>query len=457
MSKLYFVTSAVNETNIHKGFWASIANFREHTGAELKIVGLKYRNPTAKRGKVKKLADDTYHAEVVPYLTNKEEKLGPNLTLFGNVPVQPTSSNPTSGLEVFCAGSSAIIGHVKRAMQVVPTEDRTPRVIWTTAACTLAKYSRSRAGAKAKRHHVIGGLIVKVERNGTFHVRNVTMNRDGGFTDLNTYYAPDGVYEAGRAWSVTAGDIHSGQDDAASRKGLKRLIEITSPRHLVLHDVLDMHTRSHHKKTKRDRYETITQTVEDEVLHACSDVADMAGWGPDDMEVDIVRSNHDEHFERWVEEFKPSEDAINLPYWHEISAAEYRHHKQTGRWPNLFELAFRTNHQCDPLGRGKRIRFLGREDTLVFANVEHAMHGDDGVNGSRGSIVAYTKLGVKLTIGHSHTPGIRDGVFQTGVTGSKRMGYNRKPSTWLHAHVVLGADGKRQLIVVLQGTFGDLN
>lgn len=451
--KKYLITTGINDTGRHKGFWEAAKRYCEHNDAILKVVAGKYRNPTAKRGRQTKERDSTYDAELVPFLTNKDEKLGPFLTLFGSVPVSPTMSTPTSGLEVFCAGSSAIIGHVKRAMQVVPTDSRTPRVIWSTGACTLPKYSRSRAGARAKRHHVIGALIVNVERNGTFHVRNVTANKDGGFTDLDTYYSPDGVYEAGRAWSVVAGDIHSGQDDKESRKGLKRLIELVRPRHLVLHDVLDMHTRSHHKKGKRDRYETITQTVEAEVLHACTDLADLAGWGERDMETDVVRSNHDEHFERWVEEFKPSEDAINLPYWHEVSAAEYRAHKQTGRWPNLFEMEFTKNHQCNPFGR--KVRFLGREDTLKFANVEHGLHGDDGVNGSRGSIVAYTKLGVKVTIGHSHTPGIRDGVFQTGVTGSKRMGYNRKPSTWLHAHVVLGADGKRQLIIVVNGKFGE--
>ncbi len=457
MSKLYFVTSAVNDTRIHKGFMASINQFREHTGAELKIVGLKYRNPTAKRGKATKERDETYHADVIPFLTNKEEKLGPNLTLFGNVPIQPTSSSPTTGMEVFCAGSSAIIGHVKRQMQVVPTDNRTPRVLWTTAACTLAKYSRSRAGARAKRHHVLGGLIVKVERDGTFHVRNVTMNKDGGFTDLDTYYAPGGVFEAGRALSVTGGDIHSGQDDKDSRKGLKRLIELTRPLHFVGHDFLDMHTRSHHRKSARDRFETALGLVRDEVEHACRDVDTIRSWGPSDMEMVLVRSNHDEHLERWVEEFKPNEDAVNTPYWHKLSSAQYDYFAEHKRWPNLFELEYRRLDTKAGGVRGKHVRFLGRDDSFKLANVEGAFHGDDGVNGSRGSILSYTKLGVKVTIGHSHTPGIRDGVFQVGVTGTKKMGYNRRPSTWLHAHVVLGADGKRQMIVVLNGKFGELN
>jgi len=33
------------------------------------------------------------------------------------------------------------------------------------------------------------------------------------------------------------------------------------------------------------------------------------------------------------------------------------------------------------------------------------------------------------------------------------MGYNRRPSTWLNAHCVLHADGRRQMIIVIKGRF----
>lgn len=449
-AKRFIITTAVNDTRAHAGFMASIASYCEHTGATLKIVAAKYRNPTAKRSKAKRLKDATYDAAVLPFLTRKEERLGPNLTLFADLPIQPTASNALRGNEVYCAGTSAIIGHVKRQMMVVPTDSRTPRVLWTTGACTVAKYSLSRAGQRAKKHHVLGAVVVKVESNGTFHVRNVSANKDGSFTDLDTIYTPDGAYEAGRALSVVAGDIHSGQDDAESRKGLRKLLDKVRPLHFVLHDVLDMHSRSHHRKSQRDRFDTSKQLVGAEVWGACSDVDDMSGWGPRDMETHIVRSNHDEHLTRWLEEFVAKEDPENDEYFCDLKSRIYRERRRTGKWPNEFELEFRRHYPDND-----NVHFLGREDTLNIGNVAHEFHGDDGVNGSRGSIQAYTRLGIKCTIGHSHTPGILDGVFQVGVTGTKRMGYNKRPSTWLHAHVVLGADGKRQLVIVVNGSFGE--
>jgi hypothetical protein len=226
-------------------------------------------------------------------------------------------------------------------------------------------------------------------------------------------------------------------------------VQLVKPLNFVLHDVLDMHTRSHHRLSQRDRFDTVYGLVSEEVRSTCLDVATLSVWGEPDMETHIVRSNHDEHLTRWLEEFDPRKDPSNDPYYCALKTRIYESRKSTGKWPNEFELEFRRL-----LPSYENVNFLGRGDRLNIGGVAHEFHGDIGVGGSRGSIKGYTKLGTRCTIGHSHTPGILDGVFQTGVTGKKDMGYNTRPSTWLHAHVVLGADGKRQLVVIHNGTFG---
>ncbi|MEY4507993.1 MAG: hypothetical protein RLZZ450_115 [Pseudomonadota bacterium] len=444
MTKRYIISCAVNDTRVHPGFFASMKQYAKHNGAELLIVAAKYKNPTAKRGSAKKLRDETYAAQVVPYLTNDEIKLGPQLTLFANLPIQPTASNPTSGLEVFCKSSSAIVGHVKRAMQVVPTEHLTPRVLWSTSACTVAKYSRSRAGLKAKKHHVIGAVVVEVKRNGKFFIRNVTANSDGSFSDLDTFYTPTGAVENDNALSVTAGDIHVGQDDERSLRALEQLVGLMQPDHLVVHDVLDFDARSHHRRSPQERYERRFHTVDAELDANAAFYQRVLRWAVQ-RDVVVVESNHHEHLMRWLREFDVENDVGNAPTYHRMWSDLYTEFDRTGEWANPYERAMRQR------GVGARVRFLKRSDSFKLASVEGGFHGDDGVSGSRGSILAYTKLGCKVTIGHSHTPGIRDGVFQTGVTGSLDMGYNRRPTTWLHAHVVLHRDGKRQMVVVVEG------
>jgi hypothetical protein len=449
MTKRFIISTAVNNTPRHQGFVASMATYAEETGAERIVMAALYRNPTAKRGKAKRKVDQTYDPELVPFLTRKDIKLGRNLTLFGSVPVQPTANTALTGLEVYASGTSGIIGHVKRQLQVIPTDSRTPRVLWTTGACTIAKYSRSRAGARAAKHHVIGALIVEVEKNGDFFVRNVTANPGGSFTDLDRVYTPKGSKPAPRALSVVLGDIHVGQEDEEVLGASQDLVTLLKPKHLVLHDVYDGSSRSHHRTTTRDRFDARFDLVEKEVesvarfLHE----AGYGCWGDHTMEVDVIRANHDEHLTRWLEEHDHKKDIVNDPYYCALKARCYAFRKEHGRWPNELEL------ECRRLGVGARVKFIGREDSLKVGNVEHAFHGDKGVNGSRGSLRGYAKLGVKVTIGHSHTPGILDGAFQTGVTGTKLMGYNHRPSTWLHAHVVLGADGKRQMVIIVNGRF----
>jgi hypothetical protein len=85
--------------------------------------------------------------------------------------------------------------------------------------------------------------------------------------------------------------------------------------------------------------------------------------------------------------------------------------------------------------------------------VEHGFHGDLGPNGARGTTLNLSRLGAKVTKAHDHTAAVLDGVYSVGVTGKLDQGYNHLPSTWIHAQVVLGADGKRQVVVIVDGRY----
>jgi hypothetical protein len=61
------------------------------------------------------------------------------------------------------------------------------------------------------------------------------------------------------------------------------------------------------------------------------------------------------------------------------------------------------------------------------------------------------RIGARTVIGHSHSPGIEEGCYQTGTSSMLRMGYNSGPSSWLHAHCIIYPNGKRSLAVVVDG------
>jgi hypothetical protein len=87
---------------------------------------------------------------------------------------------------------------------------------------------------------------------------------------------------------------------------------------------------------------------------------------------------------------------------------------------------------------------------MTIEGIEIGYHGDRGPNGARGSRNAFSKIGVKTVIGHSHSPGIRDGAYQTGTSSRLKLEYNSGPS-WLHTHCVIYPNGKRSLINIIDG------
>jgi hypothetical protein len=439
--KRFLVTTAINQTLIFQPFWRALNVAAKHLDAEIVIQAGVYRNPSAMNKR--KRSDDTYAVDLHPYLTRKRRALGKNLTLFADVPVQPTATSPTSGFEVLASGGSAIIGHVTHQMRVVPGA-KSPRVLWTTGAVTLPKYSKSRAGARAREHHILGALIVEVCRDGTYFVRELRAHKKtGAFVDLGTLYTQEGVSAAPRALSLTLGDVHVGSTDPTALKASHALAEEVKPVNLVLHDVLDFDSRSHHRRDKRSGFDRRTASVKAEVQACVSAMNEMAAWADT---THIVASNHHDHLGRWLEECDPKLDPVNARYYHELWSMLLSEREAGQPWRDAFEAACRIEKADE------RIQFAKRGLPLNIGGVRHDLHGDVGVSGSRGSLLGFTRMGCKVTIGHSHTPGRRDGVVQVGCLQRHDIEYaTRGPSTWLFAHCVLNYDGSRQ-IVITQGS-----
>ena len=51
-------------------------------------------------------------------------------------------------------------------------------------------------------------------------------------------------------------------------------------------------------------------------------------------------------------------------------------------------------------------------------------------------------------IGHSHTPGIKWGTYQVGISCGMKHGYNQGLSSWAYASVTINDRGIRQMISI---------
>lgn len=445
---VYVVTYAQNATPVHKKFLAALLVYCKHNNAQLVVIPGRYKNPTSIW--TEKMESDEWWASVLhPYLFDGRADVG-RCTIYGDISIQPTAVRPLTGFEVFAGSNSAIFGHPKIQLHTVATAKRRyPRIFTTTGAVTKRNYTHSKAGKKGEAHHVYGATVV--ERAGDlFHVRQINALNDGTFIDLTTKYTPEGVEEAERALGLIYGDIHVDKSDPAvlnaTYGGEDSIVRVLRPRNVFYHDLLDFDRRNHHRIHHfPDRYERALggapDNVEAEVHEAIAFIDDTT---PADAQAYCIISNHDEAFDRWLNEANPKVDPINALFYHETWTKLLQYYNKNRCFVPALQLWY------EELGAGK-VKFISRDEPKKIKDIYLNFHGDKGTNGARGTTLQYAKLGVKTIIGHSHSPGILDGCYQVGVTGRLEMGYNAMPSSWLNTHAVIYANGKRSLIHVIEG------
>ena len=113
-------------------------------------------------------------------------------------------------------------------------------------------------------------------------------------------------------------------------------------------------------------------------------------------------------------------------------------------------------HVLREAGAPRRTRFLKRDEQYIVCEsagggIELGMHGDIGVNGSRGTLQQFARTGRKCVVGHSHVAGIIEGAYQVGVMGALDMGYNEGQSSWSHTNCIVYPNGKRAMITIWKG------
>lgn len=451
-SEVYVITAAVNATPVHDGFWQALRRYAKRRRARIVAVPLRYKNPTSTWARDQDV-DDWWAPEVVPYLYSQRVELHPGLELLADIRTQPTAQQPLTGLDALTGAASGILAHPKLAMTTVPTpQSRIPKVMMTTGACTVKSYSPTVAGAKGEFHHTIGAVVVEI-CDDKFHLRHLNAMPDGSFIDLTHEYTPDGVSRAPRAAALVLGDLHVDFVDPKcdlATFGKGGIVDTLQPENIVLHDVLDCYSVSHHHAkdpiTLYAKYKAGRNSVLDEVRRCFAYIDSRV---PRSSACTIVGSNHNEHLGRWVRDTDPRKDPENALTWASLYSAmcsAARIGDSGLETVDPFEYLARTE-----LKRYESTAFVGRGGHRV-AGVEVGMHGDRGPNGARGSRKALSRIGVKSIIGHSHSPGIEGGCYQTGTSSRLTLEYSAgSPSSWLHTHCVVYANGKRALINIIEG------
>lgn len=440
----FIITWAQNNTPIHSGFLTNIQAYAEFLSADIHVIAGRYKNPTSVfTDKDSEFWDD----KVIPYLDANRHNVHKYLSIMSDIKIQPTATNPMSGLQGMSGINTCIFGAPKTQLEMIPVlEGYKPKMMLTTGSLTKSNYTDSKAGKKGEFHHIYGFTIVEIKDKETFYVRQVTADdKTGSFTDLCYYVNNGSVKKSETIEAIILGDVHYGHHDEELLKLTHEYINKTKPNHVVLHDVFDGDSISHHQI--KDPF--IQYGKEIDGSNDLSKELENMIYGLKEFEnyknVMIVRSNHDDFLDRWLknEDWKKQPTPKNSRVYMTLSNLLLEQYELGG--DNIKGVIPAIINNTYP-----NFKTLGRNSSYRVKNWELALHGDVGTNGSRGSIEQFRKLNTKIVVGHSHTPARKDGALSVGTSTKLRVGYNVGPSSWLNTHVIIHNDGKAQHINLIR-------
>jgi hypothetical protein len=450
-TKRYIVTAAQNGTPIHEAFFQSLVAASKSLSAELLVVPIRYKNPTS-RWTLSQANAEQWDSALQPYLYNGRRKLNANLVLLGDIKTVPTASSPLTGFDAISGGESAILGHTKLQLKVVPTpSNKLPKILTTTGAVTVPNYTDSKAGKIGEFHHMLGAVIVELE-DKIFHMRHVSADaKTGEFTDLEYRYTPTGRVKAPRPLALVMGDTHVDSIDPKVERatfGPGGIVDALNPLTLVWHDLLDGYScNPHHRDNPFNRIAKRQADRDDVGAEVRRAVSFVTSHTKGDVQSVVVASNHNDFLRRWIVNTDWREDPVNAEFYLKTALKMVQETSlDDSGTTTLDPFAYwvsKANHL--------RVRVLRVDEAFQLGGIDLGQHGELGPNGARGSITNLRRIGARSIIGHSHVPGIDEGAMQVGTSTYLRLEYNAGPSSWLNAHAIVHADGKRQLIFIIDG------
>lgn len=445
----FIITSAQNATPVNVLFFGALQLAAEAMGAELVVIPYRYKNPTGWQSEHEKDAE-WWDALVEPYLFNTRKKLCDSLVLAADVRIQATTSAPLSGFESLTGAESCIIGHSKMQFRSVPVpQGRYAKILSTTGSCTERNLSETKAGALAKFHHFLGGLVVEID-GPRFHLRQINADRrDGSFIDLNKRYSVDGVEDAPPALALIMGDTHVRFTD----KGVDRatfgddgMVDVLQPRELVFHDLFDGYSVNPHHAgdpfIAQAKYQARMGDVREEVEEAVRFVVERAQG----RRAVIVPSNHDNFLARWIRNTDWRQNPVTAAFYLETAQAMLASVRM-GPGGAEYEDPFR--YWVERLKGAADVLALQTDESHTIGGIEVGLHGDRGPNGARGTLKNLSRLGARVVTAHEHAPGIEEGNYKVGTSTPRHLEYTHGPSSWLNTHCAIYATGKRALISVV--------
>ena len=446
----YVVTSCQNNATVNEEFLDALQNYCERNNARLLIVPIVYRPGDHHEIKYN-IPDHINHT-----LVTHRMKLHDEVYVMGSFNFIPTTVNPLQGLDSLSKGDTLIVPSPQLRMKsMAVSATRHPAILHTTGACSNPEYTNTKVGEKALFNHSYSAVLVEIDTDNDFHIRVLSADEQGVFFDLGLKYFPDRTISFESPVALVTGDEHAifacPEVEAATYTREDSIVRSLKPKYVVRHDLLDCASISHH--TRKDAIKNVAKSmfnankIEDELASTVDYLLRTTYFPEVSFKNIIVSSNHNDHLTRWFSDIDIKTEPQNAKFYHKYMWKILDSMKET---PTGFDHINPFEQFCKDVGV-TNARFLGRDESFAVADVELGVHSDKGTNGSRGSINQFANLPSKYVIGHSHTPGIVFGAYQTGTSSRLKLDYTSGLSSWMNTHCLVMRNGKRQLINIING------
>lgn len=438
----FIITTAVSGKEIHEGFLNALQTYEDVEDAMMLIQpceDVASRNSIFDYELDRRLRHCGFAFKDL-YLNKK--------FFLSSIKVSAKQINPLTGLERLAQakGSMALASPKQYLNFVANSNTKMPRALMTTGAITVADYSSDRSMSKrtsylAEFDHVLGAIVVEIEDDRIFHFRQIQAAEDGSFYDMGWKYNPDGTVEEVEETVCVFGDTHVGSHCPEVDLCLQEITEYVNAKEVIVHDLFDNRFNNHHDVHKPVTRAMIARAGKSSLRYEGEITAEwLDEWSDRVPKLTIVKSNHDEALERYIDEGRWKDDPENL-----YDALDLVKVRMDGGDP-LKHLI-----QTDiGLKNPDSINWLDRDEDYIIYGIENGAHGDKGGNGSRGSLRSIEKAYYKATVGHSHTAGIWREVYQVGTSTIMKLGYNSGPSSWTNTMCIQYPNGQRQLINIIR-------
>jgi hypothetical protein len=440
---ILLITSAQNNTPVHKKLFSNMLAYKKYLedtlkrNVEIVVIPFRYKNPTSV------FLDKEYEkwdTSLYPYLFMNKQLIN-DYYILGDVKVQPTAQDPLSNLTQLGVGNNVILAHTKQHLKMIPNS-LGPKIAVTTGAITVVNYTDSKIGKQGEFNHILGFIYLDVKNR---IIRAISAEKNGNFQDINVYL-DDGEIKYKKIIAIVFGDIHYGKENKTVYYNSIEFANKYKIQNIVLHDIFDGESISHHHDNLLlKKYFKLKDnfTVKDEldvVVKKLIELHDMLKY---DKKIYIVRSNHDEHLDKWINKGFASIDLNNLEHFADIIAQMIKNKKIDGALELYIKNELVKLKRKDVL---KDLVFIDRRQPVKIKGWLISEHGDQGINGVRGSVAQYKKLSDKIIVGHTHVPMRYNNVVYVGCICDKNADYLKGISTWEYANAIILENGKVQHI-----------